>query len=157
MAGFLFFLPEISRFNWHLHRLLGLCPPVIAWGKFFNAGQSCIAPDYLLIHKEIKDVFLQQLVHFIHSFYGENPEQSKDYLRIVNRSNTERLKGIMTTGRIVTGGAVNLDEKYIAPTIIDDVHPDDPIMENEVFGPVLPVMTYTEIDEAIEIITRLIR
>jgi len=124
------------------------------WGKFFNAGQSCIAPDYLLIHKEIKDQFLDQVIKNIQRFYGDDPKLSHDFLRIVNRSNTERLQEMMATGRILTGGNVSLEENYIAPTIIDNILPDDPIMQNEVFGPVLPVLSYSNIDEAIDIITR---
>ena len=124
------------------------------WGKFFNAGQSCIAPDYLLIHKEIKDQFLDQVIQNIQRFYGDDPKLSNDFLRIVNRSNTERLQEMMASGRILTGGNVSLEENYIAPTIIDNVLPDDPIMQNEVFGPVLPVLSYSNIDEAIDIITR---
>lgn len=126
----------------------------IAWGKFFNAGQSCVAPDYLLIHQEIKYAFLEKLIHFIRDFYGENPQLSPDYPRVVNQANIERLQNLISAGRIVTGGTINPDEKYIAPTVIDDLHPDDPIMESEVFGPVLPVLTYTRIEEAIEIIKR---
>ena len=118
------------------------------------AGQSCVAPDYLLIHQEIKDAFLEKLIHFIRDFYGENPQLSPDYPRVVNRANIERLQNLISAGRIVTGGTINPDEKYIAPTVIDDLHPDDPIMESEVFGPVLPVLTYTRIEEAIEIIKR---
>ncbi len=126
----------------------------IAWGKFFNAGQSCIAPDYLIIHQEIKEAFLGKLIHNIRHFYGENPELSPDYPRVVNRVNTKRLQDLITAGRTVTGGITDPDENYIAPTVIDDVHPGDPIMESEVFGPVLPVLTYTRVEEAIEIVNR---
>ena len=126
----------------------------IAWGKFFNAGQSCVAPDYLLIHNEIKDKFLDKMVYFINSFYGKDPKNSDDYLRIVNRSNIERLQGLTTKGRIIAGGDSDLNEKYFAPTLIDDVQSDDPIMQNEVFGPILPVMSYDNIEEAVEIITQ---
>ena len=133
---------------------LALSAKRIAWGKFFNAGQSCVAPDYLLIHQEMKDAFLEKLAHFFGDFYGKNPELSPDYPRVVNRLNIERLQNLMSSGRIVTGGTTNPYENYIAPTVIDDLHPDDPIMENEVFGPVLPVLTYSCIEEAIDIISR---
>lgn len=126
----------------------------ITWGKFYNAGQSCVAPDYLLIHNEIKDKFLGKMVYFINLFYGKDPKSCDDYLRIVNRSNTERLQELITKGRIITGGDSDLSEKYFAPTIIDGVQSNDPIMQNEVFGPILPVMSYNKIEEAIEIITQ---
>ncbi len=133
---------------------LALAAKRIAWGKFFNAGQSCVAPDYLIIHQEIKDLFLEKLIHHIRDFFGENPELSPDYPRVVNRANIERLQGLMNAGKIVTGGTINPDAKYIAPTVIDDLHPDDPIMKSEVFGPLLPVLIYSRVEEAIEMINR---
>lgn len=126
----------------------------IAWGKFFNAGQSCVAPDYLLIHQDIRDAFLEKLIRIIRDFYGENPEMSPDYPRVVNPSNVTRLQDLMSAGKTVTGGNINPDEKYIAPTVIDGLHPDDPIMESEVFGPILPVLSYSTIEEAFNIIHR---
>jgi aldehyde dehydrogenase (NAD+) len=138
----------------HQDAPLALTAKRIAWGKYFNAGQSCVAPDYLIIHQEIKDAFLEKLIRFIRDFYGENPQLSPDYPRVVNRVNTERLQDLMSAGSIVTGGITDPDEKYIAPTVIDGLHPDDPIMQGEVFGPVLPVLTYSTIEEAIDIINR---
>ena len=124
----------------------------IAWGKFFNAGQSCVAPDYMLVHNEIKDELLQKMVGYIQRYYGEDPQLSPDYVRIVNAANAERLTHLINNGKIVTGGKSDVTEKYVAPTILDDVNPDDAIMEEEIFGPVLPVISYSDIEEAVKVI-----
>ena len=108
----------------------------IAWGKFYNAGQSCVAPDYLLVHEEIRDQFIEKIVSFIHDFYGSDPKNSPDYLRIVNKSNTERLQKLITSGRLVSGGETDLENRYVAPTVLVDVKPDDPVMLEVVFGPI---------------------
>lgn len=129
----------------------------IAWGKYFNAGQTCLAPDYLLLHRDVKEAVLEKLRRTLVSFYGNDPEESKDYGRIINDRHFNRLTSLMTSGRIVHGGATNPESRYIAPTIIDGVRLTDPIMEEEIFGPLLPVITYGDLDEACDIINGMAR
>lgn len=120
----------------------------IAWGKFINAGQTCISPDYLLVDSRIKQELLEHLKQSIHEFYGENPESSSDYGRIINQRHFSRLMGFLD-GKTVIGGQADPETRYIAPTILDDVSWDDPVMQEEIFGPILPVLTYNDLDEAI--------
>ncbi len=120
----------------------------ITWGKFFNAGQSCVAPDYLLVHRDIKQDLLKSLAKYIREFYGENPYQSSDYARIINRQQFHRLTQFLK-GEIFIGGESQI-VCYIAPTIIDNVDWNDAVMQSEIFGPILPVIEYTNIDEAID-------
>jgi aldehyde dehydrogenase (NAD+) len=124
----------------------------IAWAKFFNAGQTCVAPDYLLADKRIKDTLVDSLKKQIMAFYGENPVVSGDYARIVNMAHFTRLKGLMGQGDIVAGGQVVENERYIAPTIIDNVRPEYKIMEAEIFGPILPVLVYENLSDAISFV-----
>jgi aldehyde dehydrogenase (NAD+) len=124
----------------------------IAWGKFYNAGQICISPDYLLIDRKLKDRFLDLMTKEIRSFYGDDPEQSNDFPRVINSSKVQRLASLMGTGQIVTGGTANPETCYVAPTVIKDIKPSDPIMQEEIFGPVLPVIDFENFDEVYEII-----
>lgn len=124
----------------------------IAWGKLINAGQTCIAPDYLFAHQSIKDELLDKIVSSFKEMYGENSKESRFYPRIVNEEAMHRLGKLMNHGKIYTGGQVDEKEKFIAPTIIDNVHPDFPIMQQEIFGPILPVLTFENIEEPIEYI-----
>ncbi|MGB5216999.1 MAG: aldehyde dehydrogenase [Smithella sp.] len=126
----------------------------IAWGKFLNAGQTCIAPDYVLIHRKIKDSFLEKLVKTIHNFYGEDPMTSPDYARIINERHFDRLLNLMKSGWILHGGNHQQKDLYIAPTIIDQVSPDEPLMQEEIFGPLLPLIEYNDIDEAIAFVNQ---
>lgn len=119
----------------------------IAWGKFINAGQTCIAPDYLFVHREVKEPLLENIALAIREMHGDDPRLSKFYPRIVNEKAMERLQNLMKHGKIRFGGAVDLSEKYIAPTVIDEVQPDFPVMQEEIFGPILPVMTFENISE----------
>ncbi len=121
----------------------------IAWGKTVNAGQTCIAPDYLFAHSSIKDELIEKIGKYIKEALGENIQESKHFVRIINEKAFDRVEGLMKQGDIKFGGETNRDEKYIAPTIIDNVKPDYPIMGEEIFGPLLPVMTFNEIDEVI--------
>ena len=121
----------------------------ICSGKFINAGQTCIAPDYLLVHQEIKTALLDRMKFFIQEFYGADPKLSADYPRIVNEKHFLRLNELMGTGNVIAGGQTDRLSLYIAPTIIDDVAWDDPIMETEIFGPILPVLTYTDLSQAV--------
>ncbi len=124
----------------------------IAWGKFFNAGQTCVAPDYLLVHEAIEDAFLHRLTAKIQDFYGDDPEKSPDLARIVNDRHHARLSGLLGEGEIVCGGETNPETRYIAPTVIRGVTRDMKIMQEEIFGPILPVLTVRGVDEAIDFV-----
>jgi aldehyde dehydrogenase (NAD+) len=119
----------------------------IAWGKLINCGQTCVSPDYLLIDKKVRDKFLELISKEIRLFYGDNPEKSNDFARVISSENVHRLSGLMKNGQIVTGGTTDSETRYVAPTIIKDVKPGDPIMKEEIFGPVLPVIDFEEFDE----------
>jgi aldehyde dehydrogenase (NAD+) len=124
----------------------------ITWGKFINAGQSCVAPDYLLVQKGVKEPLLEHLKRSIREFYGEDPSKSPDYARIINERHFQRLSSLLEEGRIVIGGDRNIEDHYIAPTIIDDVELNYRVMEEEIFGPILPVVEYEDLAEAISIV-----
>jgi aldehyde dehydrogenase (NAD+) len=121
----------------------------IAWGKLINAGQTCIAPDYLLVNRQIKDTLIDRIKHHIKDFYGENPAQSPDYGRIIHRKHFDRLIAFLDQGEIILGGDYNPDDRYLAPTLIDGVTWDDPVMQEEIFGPILPILIYDDLEEAI--------
>ncbi|MCK9231022.1 MAG: aldehyde dehydrogenase [Syntrophales bacterium] len=129
----------------------------IAWGKYYNAGQTCLAPDYVLVHRDVKEKLIDGLRRAIVSFYGNDPEESPDYGRIINQRHFSRLTDLMKSGRIVHGGRANQTTRYIAPTIIDGVSLTDPIMEEEIFGPLLPLLPYGDLDEALDIVNALPR
>ena len=126
----------------------------IIWGKLINAGQTCIAPDYLFAHESIKDELLNKIAKNIKLMYGDDIKQSRFYPRIVNQSAVERLSGLLDQGTIHTGGEIDMKEKFIAPTIIDNVQPDFKIMQAEIFGPILPVMSFSHINETIDYINK---
>jgi len=121
----------------------------IAWGKFINAGQTCIAPDYLLVHESIKEDLLGHIKNFVTGFYGENPQISPDFLRIVNRPNFERLASLIKPEQVYFGGKTDATDLYISPTILENVAWSDPVMDDEIFGPILPVLTFSDMDEVI--------
>jgi aldehyde dehydrogenase (NAD+) len=122
----------------------------VAWGKFFNCGQTCIAPDYVLIHGTIYDQFKDALQTAVREFYGEDPQQSPDYGRIINQRHWDRLVNFLTDGEIVIGGKHDRENLYIAPTIVDKITWDSPIMAEEIFGPILPLLPYSDLSEVIE-------
>jgi aldehyde dehydrogenase (NAD+) len=121
----------------------------IAWGKFINAGQTCIAPDYLLVNRQIKPDLLKAIKQSIQEFYGDDPAKSPDYSRIINQRQLARLAGLLTEGELVTGGEVNAADRYIAPTVIDGISWDSLVMKEEIFGPILPVLEYDDLGDAI--------
>lgn len=123
-------------------------------GKFTNAGQTCVAPDYLLVHEDIAAQFLLQLRTTIQKFYGGRPEQSPDFGRIINEKRFDTLVGYLEQGNIVCGGNYDRQTLYIAPTLLTDMKPDAAIMQEEIFGPLLPVLTYKTTQEALDIIRR---
>jgi len=122
----------------------------IVWGRFVNCGQTCIAPDYVLCHKDVHDKLVSGMAKAIEEFYGKDPQRSADYGRIVNSNHFERVKRLLTSdGKIVVGGAVDASDNYIAPTVITGVRPDSALMKEEIFGPVLPVLAVGSVVEAI--------
>lgn len=124
----------------------------IAWGKTLNAGQTCIAPDYLLIHRSQVDKFVTAFAGELKKLHGEDIKQSRHYVRLVNDKAFERVSGYLKDGRIVLGGATDAKERYIEPTLLADVNPASPVMQEEIFGPVLPMIIFEERDEAIRFI-----
>lgn len=124
----------------------------IIWGKFINAGQTCIAPDYLLVDQRIKEALVEKMVYYIKEFFGEDPQQSDSLARIINEGHFDRLTGYLEEGKIITGGKVDKADKYIAPTLIEEVSMEADVMQDEIFGPILPILTYGNLREAIEII-----
>jgi aldehyde dehydrogenase (NAD+) len=119
----------------------------IVWGKFLNAGQTCIAPDYLFVHRSVKDELLLLMKQKIVHYFGDNPKVSPDYVRIATVAKTERLAAFLKGANIVAGGEIDMEERYISPTIIDSVTPGDRIMQEEIFGPILPVMEFEVLSE----------
>ncbi|WP_077617949.1 aldehyde dehydrogenase [Bacillus sinesaloumensis] len=126
----------------------------IAWGKFTNAGQTCIAPDYLYLHKSIKDRFLKQFKETITELYGEQPLHNPDFTHIVSDRHFERLNSFLTNGDIYIGGSTNRDELVIEPTVLTNITWDDPVMEDEIFGPILPVLEYDNLSDVVNEIHR---
>ncbi|MEQ8753788.1 MAG: aldehyde dehydrogenase [Coleofasciculus sp. G1-WW12-02] len=121
----------------------------ITWGKYLNAGQTCIAPDYLLVDRRIKSDLLTEVQKCVTDFYGQETEKSPDYARIISHRHFDRLVSMLKDGEIVIGGQTRPEDKYIAPTVIDGVSWDSPIMEEEIFGPILPVLEYSNFNDAI--------
>ena len=124
----------------------------IMWGKTINAGQTCVAPDYLFVHISVKDKLVEKMKSALLEMFGDNPQKSAFYPRIINDKAMKRLIGLMEKGRILHGGKTDLADKYIEPTLIDNLNPDDPIMQEEIFGPILPIFTFENIDEPINYI-----
>ncbi|XP_068253848.1 aldehyde dehydrogenase family 3 member B1-like [Nyctibius grandis] len=124
----------------------------VAWGRFFNAGQTCIAPDYVLCSVVMQEKLLPALRKAIDEFYGPNPQESPDFGRIVGDKQFQRVQELMRSGRVVIGGQTVEKERYIAPTVLVDLQPSDPIMQEEIFGPILPFVIVANVDEAIDFI-----
>lgn len=124
----------------------------IVWGKFLNCGQTCVAPDYVLVHSAVKEDLLALMQKYITNFYGDNPCTNPEYTRVVNERHFRRLLGLLGTGKIVSGGTYNEQSLHIAPTIIDRVSWADPIMQEEIFGPLLPILEYTDLAEVIKLV-----
>lgn len=127
----------------------------IAWGKFLNAGQTCVAPDYLLLNRKIKNEFLALLAAQVKTFFGDDPQQSPDYPRVVNERHFDRLTALLNGGGTpFIGGQTDREKRYIAPTILTGTSAEAAIMQEEIFGPLLPVIEIDSLDEAIEFINR---
>ncbi|MBM7544253.1 aldehyde dehydrogenase (NAD+) [Weissella beninensis] len=123
------------------HADIKLAARKIAWGKFMNAGQTCVAPDYVLIDDTVQSSFIAELKKVINDFYGSDPEQSPDFTRIINDKNWQRLNNLLSSGDILIGGQANKANRYIAPTVMN-VNWDSLIMQAEIFGPILPIITF---------------
>ncbi|MCW8096492.1 aldehyde dehydrogenase family protein [Streptomyces tauricus] len=124
----------------------------LARGKFLNAGQTCVAPDYVLTDPETARALEPVLTEAVEKLYGADASTSAEYGRIINERHFDRLSGLLDSGRVVVGGATDRATKYIAPTVLADVEPDAPVMREEIFGPVLPIVTVPGLDEAIDFI-----
>lgn len=121
----------------------------IAWGKFLNAGQTCVAPDFVWAERTIAAPLVEQLMTAIRDFYGDDPRTSPDYGRIVNRAHFDRLVSYLAQGRIVFGGEYDPEELYVAPTILVDAPWTAPVMQEEIFGPILPVLTFDHLEDVV--------
>ena len=133
---------------------LQLAAKRIVWGKFINAGQTCIAPDYILVHQKSKSKFIEFLKIEISHAYGTNPEISTDFARIVNAKNWTRLVEMIESDKVIFGGKFNSETNYLAPTLIEETKLESLIMQDEIFGPLLPIITYSEESEIESIITK---
>ena len=131
---------------------IGMAARRIAWGKSLNAGQTCIAPDYLLVHEDVKEPLVAALKKEFACLLGPNPKEAKHFVRIVNERAFDRLVGYIEGADVVMGGDYDRSERYIAPTIIDHVDVDSPIMQEEIFGPIFPIVTFRTTDEAIHFV-----
>ena len=132
---------------------LAIAAKRVAWGKALNAGQTCIAPDYLMVHQSVKDEFLRLLVQAFEELLGTAPKQSPYFVRIVSDRALERLVGYLKDGDIAYGGTYVAGERYLSPTLLTNVSPDAPVMQEEIFGPIFPVLTFNELDEVITFVT----
>jgi len=121
----------------------------IAWGKFLNAGQTCVAPDYVLVHRDIHEKFVAALQEAITTLYGKSMTENSSFTRIISPRHFQRLQHFLQHGRIVFGGGYNEDRLIIEPTVLDGVDWETPIMKEEIFGPILPILVYDELSEVI--------
>lgn len=131
---------------------LDIAAKKITWGKFINAGQTCVAPDYMLVHKSIKSKLIELIKKYITQFYGENPLESIDYPKIINKNHYERILNLMKKGNIIFGGNTDQEKNKISPTLLDNISINDPIMKEEIFGPLLPIIEFQKTDDIYNII-----
>lgn len=124
----------------------------IIWGKYWNAGQTCIAPDYVLVHQKVKDELVAAMKKAIVRYWGEDPAQSPDYARIINTKRFHVLRSYLEQGHLLHGGATDENDLFIAPTLLDEVNWNSPVMQEEIFGPVLPVITFDKLEDAVQLI-----
>ena len=121
----------------------------IVFGKYLNCGQTCVAPDYILCHKDIKDEFVKEVKIQIEKQYGKNPLENSDYGKIINQKHFERVSSLINTEKVVHGGKTNPQTQQIEPTVLDNVTWDDAVMQEEIFGPIMPILTYENLDQVI--------
>ena len=124
----------------------------IVWAKFLNAGQTCIAPDYVLVDKSIEERFLEALKNEIKEYHKNTENIEENYLRIINVNNFDRLNKLIDNDRLYFGGKTNRNERFISPTILQNISFEDEVMKGEIFGPILPVISFTKLDDAIKMV-----
>jgi aldehyde dehydrogenase (NAD+) len=125
----------------------------IVWAKFYNCGQTCVAPDYVLVERSVHDAFVQKLKETVHAFFGDDPQRSNDYGRIVNARHHRRLMALLPgSGQIALGGQADEADRYLAPTVLTQVPEDAPVMRDEIFGPILPVIAVDDLNQAIRFV-----
>ncbi|KAM5306488.1 aldehyde dehydrogenase, dimeric NADP-preferring isoform 2-T2 [Glossophaga mutica] len=126
----------------------------IAWGKYMNSGQTCVAPDYILCDPSIQNQVVEKLKKSVKEFYGEDAKKSPDYGRIINSRHFQRVMGLLEGQKVAYGGTGDAATRYIAPTILTDVDPESPVMQEEIFGPIMPIMCVRSLEEAIQFINQ---
>ncbi|MHC4558175.1 MAG: aldehyde dehydrogenase [Planctomycetota bacterium] len=126
----------------------------ITWGKFLNAGQTCVAPDFLLVHKNAKEKLIKEMKKRIEKFYGQRPCDSANYGRIINESHFDRLSKLLKDGNVVLGGQINREELYISPSVIENIPENTSLMNEEIFGPILPILEFDNVSGAIDLINK---
>ena len=131
---------------------LNLAAKRLVFGKLLNCGQTCVAPDYLLVHRRVKDRFLAYVMRWITAMYGQQPLDNRGYVRMVNQKHFQRVMGLIQPANVIFGGQGDPDTLKIQPTILDNVDPGGPVMQEEIFGPVLPVLTFDHIQEALDLV-----
>ncbi|MEM6685504.1 MAG: aldehyde dehydrogenase [Bacteroidota bacterium] len=137
-----------------LHTDFKLTAKRIVWGKFLNAGQTCIAPDYLIVHAQAKFDFTKALIAEIEAAYGKNPQESPDLPRIINKKNFQRMSAMLEGEKVLYGGEMDEDDLYIAPTLLDEPSRESDVMRDEIFGPILPIQVYASLEDISTIIGR---
>ena len=131
---------------------IGQAAKRIAWGKFMNAGQTCVAPDFVLVQRGVRDAFVIALKKSLREFYGEDASKSPDYGRIVNARHFARLVNYLRDGKIIHGGEQDAKDLFLAPTVLTEVLPESPVMQEEIFGPILPLLEFDKLDDAIALL-----
>ncbi len=124
----------------------------LMWGKLYNCGQTCVAPDYVLVHESKKDALVAQIRKAVEGFFGGDPKGSVDYSRVINERHFDRLMALLEGHSPAIGGGSDRDTLYMEPTVLVDVDPSSPVMQEEIFGPILPILTYRTLDEAIDFV-----
>jgi len=122
----------------------------LTWGKFHNNGTSCVSPDHIYAHEEIKEDLIREIKRYIKEIYGDDPRQCKTLPRMVNEQHFDRVKALIDPGKVVAGGNSDRSDLYIEPTVMDGVKPGDPVLKEEVFGPVMPIISFTDIDRVVD-------
>lgn len=133
---------------------LKLAAKRLVFGKYLNSGQTCVAPDYLFVQEDVKEQFIEYLKYWIDKMFGEEPLQNQDYPRIINEKHYNRIMKLIEGESVIKGGYGNKERLFIAPTILDNIMETSPIMQEEIFGPVLPVLTYKDLEEAEDFIKK---
>lgn len=125
----------------------------IVWGKTINAGQTCVAPDYLMVHHSVKQKLIDRMIYYVEKFYGKNSQESNTYCRIINDKSYNRLVEYLNEGRIVYGGNCDSKDRYIQFTLIEDVDKEASVLSHEIFGPILPIITFNDLEEVVAYVT----